>query len=215
MRPDINFLRERFDFFNKKIFSPQLPDVQLKISNGKRSLGSFRHPRVRPASDARAIALCSISLSNVYDRDQAELEDVIIHEMIHYCVWLNRVNETAHGPEFRRLMNTINTHYGRNIKITENLPEEVKATDTRKKIHYVVTATMPDGNIAFACVAKSAIRTINQVLIQKGLAPEWYVTLDPWFNNYPTIRTPKLFKITPQDHQAHIIPAHKAPTNKK
>lgn len=209
MRPDIQFLRERFDYFNSLIFTPQLPAVRLRISNGKRQLGCFRYPRKRPASSEQALALCSLSLSNVYDREQAELEDVIIHEMIHFCVWLNRIDEPSHGPEFQRLMNTINSRFGRNIRISENLSEEIKASDTREKLHIIVAVDMPDGNKAFACTTQSAVPFINKVLYDNNLPHRWYVSLDPWFNSYPKVRTPKLFNITEENYRTHILPARK------
>lgn len=208
MRPTLAFVVERFNHFNRLIFKPALPPITLKVGNGRRALGSFKYPLNYPPTKERGRGECSITISQAYDRPQAEIEDVIIHEMIHYCVWLNHVVEPSHGPEFRRLMDAINRAYGRSITITEHLDDQTRQTDTRARIHCIVATTMPDGSKAFACFAKTAAGQIKRTLEANGFKLSWYVSTDPFFNRYPTVRTPKLFPISDADFTTHILPSH-------
>lgn len=55
-----------------------------------------------------------------------EWEDILIHEMIHYFIAYQGLNDNApHGKLFREKMNEINTKYHRNISISRKNTEVV------------------------------------------------------------------------------------------
>ena len=68
MRPSLQFIHERFDFFNKLVFDGRLPQIRIRISSSVRTYGSLRHPRMfRSAPKASDFTL---SVSNRLDLDR-------------------------------------------------------------------------------------------------------------------------------------------------
>ena len=207
MIPTLEFVKERFDYFNSILFTPALPPIPIKIGSAGRALGSFRYPRRYPASKPRGVGECTITISRTYDRPKEDIEDVIIHEMIHYLVWLNRVDEPAHGPEFRKFMNLINTHFNRNVTVRDTLSDEELSSDSRISLRVVVAARLNDGSFGVACVARTCLAKVKKALDMNNQPHTWYVSTDPFFNRYPIVRTPKLFRISESDYKAHVLTA--------
>ena len=57
----------------------------------------------------------SLNFSKLYEMDKQKLEDVVIHEMIHYYIHYHQIQDSsAHGAVFRKMMNDINTRFQRN-----------------------------------------------------------------------------------------------------
>ena len=62
--------------------------------------------------------------------DERLLEDTIIHEMIHYHILSNQLQDTsAHGKLFRKMMDDINARFGRNVTISHKPTEEEREKD--------------------------------------------------------------------------------------
>lgn len=56
-----------------------------------------------------------------------EIEDTIIHEMIHYYIGYNQLEDTsAHGAIFQQVMNAINEKYGRHLSISHKSSKSQK-----------------------------------------------------------------------------------------
>ena len=69
-----------------------MPSVTIRISDSLGKLGSFEYPvgRVRgvyrPTTE-RPLDRCCIRISSRLDMPENQLEDVLIHEMIHCKIW--------------------------------------------------------------------------------------------------------------------------------
>jgi len=188
MRPSLQFIHERFDFFNKLVFDGRLPQIRIRISSSVRTYGSLRHPRMfRSAPKASDFTL---SVSNRLDLDRTVIEDTLIHEMIHLYILYFRIEDTsAHGPEFRRMMNEINSLHGRNITVSRRVESAERATDR------VVTVCSPRSAAGFAEILQSNSR------IRK-----WhiYLSADPVFAAYPLSRKLRFYRIAP-DELARVL----------
>ena len=81
------FVKERFDKFNILIFKGALPDIPPRIKTRWKS-----------------------------EQKQRELEDRIIHDMIHLYITHMKITDTGkHGLVFRRITERINREYSRNV----------------------------------------------------------------------------------------------------
>jgi len=73
--------------------------------------------------------LCSVSLSEplLKFRPKEDLVNTLLHEMIHAYLFVTVSNRdrNGHGPEFQRMMNTINKAAKTNITIYHNFSDEV------------------------------------------------------------------------------------------
>lgn len=197
-------LGEMFDRFNALCFEGSLPPVRIGLSRSRRTLGQFRH---RAAGGARE---CDILISVCYDLPAEEIEDVLIHEMIHYAIWHRRIpDRSAHGPVFRRMMEEINTRHGRRLSISHRSSPEERRTDTARRANYLCVTRWHDGRIGLTACASTCIFSIRRAFLNdpRVESVEWRWSTDPWFNRFPRSRTARACIITDADYTARIIPA--------
>lgn len=72
-------LAELFNEVNKEFFDNSLPNVTLRISNGKRTLGQF--------SINQIFGTKTISISKYYKVTREDVKETMIHEMVHLWQW--------------------------------------------------------------------------------------------------------------------------------
>ena len=113
------FLDSRFETFNTLCFGGALPPVPLKLGRAVRSLGVCTYRKKRHLFRPTENYGFAIRISTRYDLPEAELEDILLHEMIHYEILVNQQKDTsAHGRLFRARMKEINEGFGRHIRIS-------------------------------------------------------------------------------------------------
>ncbi|NPD80626.1 sprT domain-containing protein [Prevotella sp. PINT] len=125
----IPYIEGKFNEYNGLIFNGELPAIPIKLSKAKTSLGQLAFKRRRTWYGRTVYSDFRLRVSTHFDLPENELEDIIIHEMIHYYIFVNRLKDkSAHGPLFRQMMKDINTRYGRNISISRKQKELITAT---------------------------------------------------------------------------------------
>ena len=180
MRPSLQFIHERFDFFNKLVFDGRLPQIRIRISSSVRTYGSLRHPRMfRSAPKASDFTL---SVSNRLDLDRTVIEDTLIHEMIHLYILYFRIEDTsAHGPEFRRMMNEINSLHGRNITVSRRVESAERATDRVVRPRLVIVSELAGGESAVTVCSPRSAAGFAEILQSNSRIRKWhiYLSADP------------------------------------
>ncbi len=132
MTPSIAFVLDKMAEFNKQYFSGTLPEIPVKLSKAKSYLGKVTYQAKRNIfGKIVRYEGFKIWISTAFNLEERELEDVIIHEMIHYYILFNKMRDTSpHGKIFRKMMNDINESSNRNIriryKLTPCIPSKVK-----------------------------------------------------------------------------------------
>ncbi len=132
MKANLEFLADRFDKFNHEIFRDELPRPQMHISSARSFMGQFKtiKHRMLPEKTKESYHL---TLSDRYDLDIDVLEDVVIHEMIHYFIHFKKIRDSSsHGLQFRKLMNDINRGFGRHITVSHRCSKEELESDSSK-----------------------------------------------------------------------------------
>lgn len=174
------YVRSKYQEFNRLFFEGRLPAVPIKLSRSRSALGQFRHDGT----------LC---ISTRFDLPENELEDVIIHEMIHcHIAVFGPRDRSAHGPVFRRMMQEINSRYGRHVSVSHRLTAEQreKLVDSRPRQHIVAVVSMKDGRCGIKvlpCTEKAVRRYRRGILLSRQAAGlEFFQTSDPYFNRYPS-----------------------------
>lgn len=195
MKANLNFLNNRFEQFNKMIFKELLPVPLMHITSAKSFMGQFRAERHNVAG--RNITY-HLALSDRYDLPAEELEDIVIHEMIHFYISHAKMRDTSsHGQIFRRMMNEINRRFNRHITISHRCTQQQLDSD-RTKVHSIVClCTMTDGRRLFCKVSQSKVFEIHHAFSdwEKVASQEWYWVYDSFFNRFRRVLTPKLFQI--------------------
>ncbi|XP_032580023.1 sprT-like domain-containing protein Spartan [Drosophila sechellia] len=124
--PDIYSMFIRFD---EKFFQERLGAVSLEWSKKMYSCAGICYQRGN-----RFVKEVTIRLSEplLKLRPRKDLVETLLHEMIHaYCFVLNiREGNGGHGPNFKRIMETINKVAGTNITVYHTFHDEVASYRT-------------------------------------------------------------------------------------
>lgn len=208
MKPTVEYLEERFDTFNRMCFEGVLPRIPIRLSNARSFVGRLQY---RPVRDwlGRTVRREDfvLRISTRFDLPEAEVEDTLIHEMIHYWIALEGIRDTStHGKAFRAKMKEINDRHGRHLTISHKSTPEELDRDTCIRNHHVCVSRLADGRTAVTVAASTCVPRIRRMLrwsptVRSGV---WFVSRDPWFNRFPRCRTAKLFPVDPDELRKHM-----------
>ena len=105
-------LEQWFQQFNHDYFHDKLPMPRLKLSKSRTRLGSFACRRKLTWRGYQPVDF-SIRISTYYQMTERQVQNVLLHEMIHYYIAYMRLRDTsAHGTVFRQLMDELNRNNG-------------------------------------------------------------------------------------------------------
>ena len=197
MRATLQFLESRFDRFNREIFRGVLPRPVMRISSARSFMGQFKTER-RGNPLKGFSETYHLTLSDRYDMEERVLEDVVIHEMIHYLIHHGKIKDTSsHGPRFRKMMSDINRQYGRHITVSHRCTKEELESDSAKGHSIVCLCTMTDGRRLVCRVSQSKVFEIHRAFQEwdKVASEEWYWVYGSYFNRYRRVLTPRLFSV--------------------
>ncbi len=193
------YIQQKFDEFNKLFFGGKLPPLPIRLSRAKTFLGQLAYKRRKKLFAGEELYDFVLKISTRVDLPEEEVEDTIIHEMIHYYIGVNQLRDTsAHGQLFRRIMNEINEKGGRHITVSYKLTKEQReaAVDKRAKQHVVAIAELTDGRTGLKVLPmnrRSVNHFRNNVMRIAGVRKvDFYITNHPYFNRYPCSSAIKL-----------------------
>jgi hypothetical protein len=103
MEITISYLKEAFEKYNKEYFKDKLREPEFIISHEKNALGRCCYPR-----DGKGYR---IKISDYYVRPQKDIDNTLIHEMIHLYIRQQHIKDNrAHGYKFQEMAWEINKH---------------------------------------------------------------------------------------------------------
>ena len=121
MRMSRKMLKRRFDAFNEKYFGNELVEPKFVITGSRWTAGMFNSD-VHVSTDedgeryATMLSDIKIRLSKYLIKNTRILDNILLHEMIHYYGYLmNKDIEGEHGAYFKRMAKKINKD-GYNVK---------------------------------------------------------------------------------------------------
>lgn len=192
MKPDYNFLNSKFQEFNETIFANSLPPIALKLSKARRYVGQFCYKKRSQLFDKPIFCDIAIRISTCFDFTESELEDTLIHEMIHYYIFINNLSDTsAHGKVFRKMMKEINENYGRNITISHRSTDKQREQifSAAPRWHVVALVRFADGKVGIKVLPRIKQRIVSYhdaVIMADGVdSIELYLANDVFFNRFP------------------------------
>lgn len=205
----IPFVQKTFDRFNDLCFEGGLPPVPIVLTKAGSFLGKMEY-KVRRGLFGLVSSYYGfrLKISTGFDLPEEELEDVVIHEMIHYYIAFNNLRDTSvHGENFRRIMETINAEYGRHITVRHRGgPGVTRGPKAKPRRNILCVSTFPDGRMGVTVCASTRVSELRRRLPRyfKIAKMEWYVSCDPFFNRFPRAHTPKIYRITPEELSEHL-----------
>lgn len=208
MRATIEYIERKFDEYNNLCFGGKLPKPPFRISSARTFLGKINCIRKRNPDGTMRFSDFTFLISDATDLPENVLEDTIIHEMIHYYILVNQMQDNApHGHLFRQIMAEINTTYHRHISISHKRTEEEYATDTERRQHLVCLSRLKNGTLTVTVCAGKA-RTLFSIWNEMERIPEiakfkWFSTTDSYFNRFPRSLKAKFYR-APDDILPHL-----------
>ena len=203
MKANIEYVEQKFKDYNDQMFGGRLPMIPVRLSDVKSYLGKCKYS-VRVLKDGRRECYNFEMLINTrIDLPENVVEDVIIHEMIHYFIQYNGLCDTsAHGAIFKSIMNSINSTFGRNICVRYTCsPDETIRAQGNEQIKWHVIAVMyfNDGNVGIKVLPRYESKILdyyNKVITATNVnLVELYIHNNPFFNRFPTSTALKVYPI--------------------
>ena len=192
MKATIPYIEQKFEEFNQQMFAGQLPKLPIELSDAKTFLGVCAF-KTRKGKDGKEICYdFKLRINTRIDLPETEIEDTIIHEMIHYFIGYNQLEDaSAHGPMFLRMMNSINAKYGRHLSVSYKVTKEQREQAIDAKQHWRVVAVVKfkDGRYGIKVLPRIQQRIVNyytKVGSSKDVERvELYMSNNVYFNRFP------------------------------
>lgn len=216
MRPTTEFLRNRFRLFNSLMFGGELPEVPLVLSRSRNSLGCLRYRCERGPDGKKHVRDLRIAVSNLCDREERTLEDVLIHEMIHLHILHKGIKQNGpHGEAFRKMAADINKAFGRKVEVSHTDTARERQSDDRFELHIIVVLKDDGGNMMFSRIARTRVMQVcrgigrERRLTLVGL----FATTNKFFLCVPRTTTPRFYTIDADKLMAELKDATRIDTN--
>lgn len=146
MRATLEYIKQKFDEYNNLMFEGKLKPLPFKLSNAKSFLGAVFFQREKNPDDTWHYYGFVFKISTVMDLPEDVVEDTIIHEMIHYYIMSNQMQDTApHGKLFIAKMQEINRKFNRNLSVTHRTTKEEQDSDKRIQQHIICVSRLKTG----------------------------------------------------------------------
>ncbi len=200
MNFDADYIRSRHNhwivaigqkgIWNMHAFAPVTIIVKprSKTCNGK-----FRR-KTAIVNGRVAIDDAIIIYRNSPDRSAAEIDNVLVHEMIHQYIYQAHLTDTSsHGRIFRSMMAGINKAFAGQLNITISTKADMSAHGPGRQTHLLVVLHSVEW--VYCCaICRSSVRQIAQYLkryrtAMKISAVEWYVSNDVHFDSFSKCRS--------------------------
>lgn len=201
----VAYIEERFHHFNKLCYDGKLALPPVRLSRSRRALGQVRCMRRRRGGRLEFYNFdFAISCLLARDMSECEVEDTILHEMIHYYILSNQLKDSsAHGMLFRQEMKRINTAFHRHITISHRSAADSSGTGmvNDKRLNVVAVLRLSDNRWGMMVVARTRVlQQWNQLRrISEVKQVLWFLSDSSYFNNFPRRITLKYYPMNATD----------------
>lgn len=214
MKATIPYVECKFGEFNRQIFGGKLPQIPIELSHAKTFLGQCVCKKRRNLLGRTECYDFRLRINARPDLEERELEDVIIHEMIHLYIGVHQMEDvTAHGPLFRSMMDDINKRFGRHITISHKSTEASREQmmDTRRRWHVVAVVAFHDGRTGVKVLPRILQRICHyyrNVLNNSEVKNvQLYMSNDAYFNRFPNSSALRVHFVEPATLTEHLAGA--------
>ena len=206
----VEWMEEWFRCFDHDYFGGKLPVPELGLTRAKTRLGQLVYKRATRWGRTKLYDF-KLSMSTYYDMTDRQAKSVLLHEMIHYIIGFTGLKDTApHGIVFRGMMDNLNRKYGWDIrvmtstkgwKVNERVEERQKAKGPQT--YLMLAIEMQDGKHYLSRVNPSFARRIESklALVHELRSHRWYTTQEPYFEDYPQVRSLRGRRISKSDFE--------------
>lgn len=187
MEVTIDFLKSSFDKFNNVYFKGDLITPVFEVSNCRRALGDFRSRGGK----------YRIRVSDYYVRSKRDIEQTLLHEMIHLYQSQFKCNDRSHGMVFKEKAFVINRKGGWSISrctSTKGCQVNPKYADrlNKPKTYYMMIYRSANGKFfLFRMSLRNVTMWVNTVAYHRPSVITYgtFTSSDREFDDYPSCRS--------------------------
>ncbi len=151
MKVTVNFLVQKFNEFNPLYFNNELKIPYFRITKTKSILGRCSCGKL----------LHIIEISDYFDREEKDICNTLLHEMIHLYIFQKCIFDTSnHGVIFKQHMKRINK-FGWNVSVRGVVTSNVKEEYVRKKRLNILLHKKLNGKFYVAVVSPKSIDKVD------------------------------------------------------
>lgn len=207
MRATIDYIKQKFDEYNELCFEGKLKPLPFKLSNAKSFLGAVFYKRKNNPDGTWLYYDFVFKISTVTDLPEDVVEDTILHEMIHYYIMSNQMQDTGpHGKLFIAKMKEINVKFNRNISVIHRTTKEEEDSDKRVQQHIICFSRLKNGRRGITIAMKSRLLELWDAMPNYPNMAElkWVVSTDPFFNRFPKATKPVIYFVPSEELEEHL-----------
>jgi len=183
MNITINELEEKFFKFNKQYFNNILFKPAFKITRTKRTLGQCT--TFHTLFGERYV----ISISKYYKRSDDEINNTLLHEMIHLYLSQRHIKDNGHhGAKWQAIAQRISKESGLCITAYSNRPSEVNNEIQKQPYNIFVLVDKRLSKPFIMRVCDNSITQYKKVLAKNYAQTLFFQTKDIRFDNLPNNR---------------------------
>ena len=149
----------------------------------------------------------TILFSEYYDFDEETFRNLMVHEMIHYWILSNQMQDTGpHGKIFLEKMKEINMKFNRNLSVAHKMTKEEADQDKEVRQHIICVSRLRNGKRGVTVVTKSRLFQLWEEMPNFPNMAElrWVVSLDPYFNRFPRATVAKVYPVPSEELEEHL-----------
>lgn len=216
MRPTIKYLEQKFDYINQLCFNGELVRPVIGLNSRRIGLGCTK-TNIKHDDDGNEIGRsATIEISVRFDFPEEEYIDTLVHEMIHYYIFVNKLTDDGvHGTLFMAKAQEITSKYGIKVTVIYDPPEDI-LIDTRDRPRIVCVArSSKDGQSFYAVVVRNKVFELWEAFerAQELTDVRWYISDRAIFKDAPVAMAPQLFEIDSEKIQRYLTGARQLVKN--
>lgn len=191
MRPTLQYIKEKFEYFNNLCFDGKLKMPPMRLTLRYATMGCTKYKLLIDKEGHPIYTDLSIEISIRRDLPEEEYIDTIVHEMIHYYILCNNLRDTSpHGILFKKKMNEIILKHGIRITIAFE-PSDEYMVKSISHTRYICIIDFKDESTGLAVVAKNKVFQYWDAILklEKVRSVNWYVSNRSIFEKYHTYVT--------------------------
>jgi len=207
MIASLEYIEKKFKEFNDQMFEGKLQPLPFKLSSARTFLGQVRFYQEKQPDGTMRYMNFQFVISTKVDLPEGEVEDTIIHEMIHYWILSNQMQDTGpHGEIFIKKMKEINMQFNRNLSVAHKMTKEEADKDNEVRQHLICVSRLRNGKRGVTVVTKSRLFQLWDEMPKFPNMAElkWVVSQDPFFNRFPRATSPKIYPVPSEELEEHL-----------
>ncbi|MCQ2347850.1 MAG: SprT-like domain-containing protein [Paludibacteraceae bacterium] len=196
MTPTVEYLEQKFDYYNQLCFEGQLIRPPFRLTRNVKTLGATRFHTRYHLFKGRQYYDLSIEITTRYDFPEDKLIEILVHEMIHYYILShNWTDNTAHGQLFTAKMKELNSRFG--LHITKQYrPDDNELIHRTGKWRTICILEFTDGKRGVMIPPQKYLSRAGKMVEQMEqddrlhiAAVRWYTTNREIFRKFTPCRT--------------------------